>query len=203
MKENGITPMLKQYFEIKKEYPDAILFFRMGDFYEMFFDDARVAAPILEVVLTSRNKNKGDAVPLCGVPYHAMENYAAKLLARASRWPSANRSKTRPWPRGSCGAKSPICSPRPPLWKSRVWSRARATYIVSLAVDDTSLALAALDLAVSDFEVKSFPRTNLEGFLNELFRKCPREIVLAKPFEAELRSLEKRLPDFAPILVTV
>ncbi len=72
--------MLKQYFEIKKDYPDAILFFRMGDFYEMFFEDAKKAAPIMEVVLTSRDKKKENSVPLCGIPYHARDNYAAKLL---------------------------------------------------------------------------------------------------------------------------
>ena len=81
--ENGkITPMVKQYFEIKKNYPDSILFFRMGDFYEMFFDDARTAAPILEVVLTSRNKKKDNSVPLCGIPYHAKDHYASKLLKK-------------------------------------------------------------------------------------------------------------------------
>ncbi|MEI6614691.1 MAG: hypothetical protein WCL37_07320, partial [Chrysiogenales bacterium] len=82
MENLASTPMLRQYLEIKKSYPDAILFFRLGDFYEMFFDDAKTAAPILEVVLTSRNKNKEDAVPLCGIPHHAWENYAAKLLRK-------------------------------------------------------------------------------------------------------------------------
>ena len=80
MDTKKITPMLKQYFEIKKDYPDTILFFRMGDFYEMFFEDAKKAAPILEVVLTSRDKKKEDSVPLCGIPHHARDNYAAKLL---------------------------------------------------------------------------------------------------------------------------
>ena len=71
---------MKQYVEIKEKYPDCILFYRMGDFYEMFFDDALTAAPILEITLTSRNKSKEDAVPLCGFPYHAASGYITKLV---------------------------------------------------------------------------------------------------------------------------
>ena len=68
-----LTPMMRQYFEIKAEYPDAILFFRLGDFYEMFLDDAIKASRILDITLTSRNKNaEGADVPLCGVPYHSV-----------------------------------------------------------------------------------------------------------------------------------
>lgn len=72
--------MLKQYREIKAKYPDCILFFRLGDFYEMFMEDARTASPILEVVLTSRDAGKAGRMPMCGVPYHAGDNYVAKLV---------------------------------------------------------------------------------------------------------------------------
>src|SRR5947207_7964003 len=76
------TPLMRQYSAIKKEHPAALLFFRLGDFYEMFFEDAVVAAKELEITLTSRNKEKGMAVPMCGVPYHAAEGYIAKLIRR-------------------------------------------------------------------------------------------------------------------------
>jgi DNA mismatch repair protein MutS len=79
------TPLMRQYSAIKKEHPSALLFFRLGDFYEMFFDDAVVAAKELEITLTSRNKEKGLAVPMCGVPYHAAEGYIAKLIRRGYR----------------------------------------------------------------------------------------------------------------------
>jgi len=72
--------MLEQYFEIKRQAPDAILFFRMGDFYEMFFEDAEKAAPLLDLVLTSRNKGQENQSPMCGVPYHAADGYIAKLV---------------------------------------------------------------------------------------------------------------------------
>jgi DNA mismatch repair protein MutS len=75
-----VTPMMQQYLQIKERYRDAILFFRLGDFYEMFFEDAHTAAKILDIALTSRNKNEDSAVPLCGVPYHSAEPYIQKLL---------------------------------------------------------------------------------------------------------------------------
>jgi DNA mismatch repair protein MutS len=74
------TPMMRQYLEIKSGYSDAILFFRMGDFYEMFLDDALTASRILDITLTSRNKGSGDEIPFCGVPYHSVTPYIAKLI---------------------------------------------------------------------------------------------------------------------------
>jgi len=76
------TPLMRQYAAIKKDHPSALLFFRLGDFYELFFDDALVAARELQITLTSRNKEKGIAVPMCGVPYHAAENYISKLIRK-------------------------------------------------------------------------------------------------------------------------
>ena len=76
------TPLMRQYAAIKKEHPGTLLFFRLGDFYELFFEDAAVAARELEITLTARNKEKGMAVPMCGVPYHAAEGYIAKLIRR-------------------------------------------------------------------------------------------------------------------------
>src|SRR5437016_11835553 len=76
------TPLMRQYAAIKKEHPNALLFFRLGDFYELFFDDAVLAARELQITLTSRNKEKGIAVPMCGVPYHAAEGYIAKLIRK-------------------------------------------------------------------------------------------------------------------------
>ena len=76
-----LTPMLEQYFEIKRQVPDAILFYRLGDFYEMFFEDAEKAAPILDLVLTARNKGQEYEAPMCGVPWHAADQHIARLVA--------------------------------------------------------------------------------------------------------------------------
>ena len=74
------TPMLKQYQRIKNDHRDCILFFRLGDFYEMFYEDAKVASGVLDVVLTSRGSNKSGKVPMCGIPYHAAETYITRLI---------------------------------------------------------------------------------------------------------------------------
>jgi len=76
------TPLMRQYTAIKKDHPSALLFFRLGDFYELFFDDAVVAARELQITLTSRNKEKGMAIPMCGVPFHAAEGYISKLIRK-------------------------------------------------------------------------------------------------------------------------
>ena len=76
------TPLMRQYAAIKKDHPSALLFFRLGDFYELFFDDAILASRELQITLTSRNKEKGIAVPMCGVPYHAAEGYISKLIRK-------------------------------------------------------------------------------------------------------------------------
>src|ERR1041385_6437819 len=87
------TPLMRQYNAIKQQVPNALLMFRLGDFYELFFDDAIVAARDLEITLTARNKEKGAAIPMCGVPYHAAEGYIARLIQKGHR--VADRKSTR------------------------------------------------------------------------------------------------------------
>lgn len=78
----GKTPMMRQYNEIKKQYPNAILFFRLGDFYEMFGEDAQVASRELEITLTGRDAGMKERIPMCGVPYHAAESHIARLIQK-------------------------------------------------------------------------------------------------------------------------
>ena len=75
-----MTPMLRQYLEIKEQHPGTILFYRMGDFYEMFFEDAETASRILGITLTSRSREDENKVPMCGVPYHALSSYLGKMV---------------------------------------------------------------------------------------------------------------------------
>src|SRR6185295_8581524 len=74
------TPVMQQYVRIKAEHPDVLLFYRMGDFYEMFYDDAQRAAPLLDITLTARGQSNGAPIPMAGVPYHAVDHYLAKLV---------------------------------------------------------------------------------------------------------------------------
>ena len=81
----ALSPMMKQYLEIKEQNPDSLLFFRLGDFYEMFFDDARLASKELDLVLTSRDCGLEERAPMCGVPFHSVDSYIAKLVANGHK----------------------------------------------------------------------------------------------------------------------
>ena len=82
----SVTPAMRQYFDAKRQHRDAILFFRMGDFYEMFYEDALIAARALELTLTSRSKDaNGTAIPMCGIPFHAADGYVARLVRQGFR----------------------------------------------------------------------------------------------------------------------
>src|SRR6202171_5037550 len=85
MASDAATPLMRQYNSIKQQVPNALLMFRLGDFYELFYDDAVVAARELEITLTPRNKEKGMSIPMCGVPYHAAEGYIARLIHKGHR----------------------------------------------------------------------------------------------------------------------
>ena len=85
MASDASTPLMRQYNGVKQQVPNALLMFRLGDFYELFFEDAVTAARELEITLTSRNKEKGAAIPMCGVPYHAAEGYIARLIQKGYR----------------------------------------------------------------------------------------------------------------------
>jgi len=80
IKNASHTPMMQQYLQLKADHPDQLLFYRMGDFYELFYSDAKRAAELLDVTLTSRGQSAGQPIPMCGVPHHAAENYLARLI---------------------------------------------------------------------------------------------------------------------------
>src|ERR671939_1804 len=85
MTETTLTPMLRQYHELKEQHPGTLLFFRLGDFYELFFDDAVTGARELEITLTARQKERGAPIPMCGVPHHAVAGYVARLIRKGHR----------------------------------------------------------------------------------------------------------------------
>src|SRR6201989_3115207 len=85
MSNSNPTPMLRQYQELKRQHPGTLLFFRLGDFYELFFEDAITGAREMEITLTARRKEHGQPIPMCGVPYHAVANYVARLIRKGYR----------------------------------------------------------------------------------------------------------------------
>lgn len=201
--ENGkITPMLKQYFEIKNRYPDSILFFRMGDFYEMFFEDAKKAAPVLEIVLTSRDKKKENSVPLCGIPYHARDHYASKLLKKGYKVAVCEQVEDPALAKGIVKREvTQILTPGTAL-EIDLGNDEINNFVISLYRDEKSISMSSVDLSVSSFEVRSFDIDNIDSFYNEFYKKRPSEIVINKDFEEEAEKILKKFPEFSNILIT-
>jgi len=171
------TPLMRQYAAIKKEHPNALLFFRLGDFYELFFEDAVVAAKELQITLTSRNKEKDHAIPMCGVPYHAAENYLSKLLRKGFRvaiceqmeQPSAATKLVR-------REVTRVLTPGTAIDSSV--SSEENNFLAALARASGSVGLAALDLSTGEFRATEFRGPDAERrILEELQQLRPREVL--------------------------
>ena len=172
--------MMRQYRELKRQAGDALLFFRMGDFYEMFEADAERAAPLLDLVLTARDRD----VPMCGVPFHALEGYVRRCLAAGCRWRSPSRPRTRARPRGWCGARSPRSSRPGLVANADRLEGAGANYVAAVLSDQGRHGIAYLDLSTGEFAATETDRREL--FEAELDRIGARELVA--------RDAEKDLP---------
>jgi DNA mismatch repair protein MutS len=171
------TPLMRQYAAVKKEHPTALLFFRLGDFYELFFEDAIVAAKELQITLTSRNKEKGIAVPMCGVPHHAAEGYIGKLIRK--------------------GFKVAICEQMEDARLAKKLVRREVTRVVTpgtaadsligseennflaaLAQSGDCVGFAALDLSTGEFRATEFSGENpLRRVQEELEQLRPKELL--------------------------
>src|SRR3954469_1752030 len=171
------TPLMRQYTAIKKEHPNALLFFRLGDFYELFFDDAVTAARELQITLTSRNKEKDIAVPMCGVPYHAAENYLAKLLRKGFKVaiceqmedPKATKTIVR-------REVTQVLTPGTAL-DSSIGSEEN-NFLAALARVGQIVGLAVLDLSTGEFRATEFQGEDAERrVMDELQQLRPRELL--------------------------
>jgi DNA mismatch repair protein MutS len=173
------TPLMRQYAAIKKEHPNALLFFRLGDFYELFFDDAIVAARELQITLTSRNKEKGIAVPMCGVPYHAAEGYISKLIRKGFKVAICEqmedpriakklvrREVTRVVTPGTAADSSLSCEEN--------------NFLAALARVGDRVGFAALDLSTGEFRATEFQGEDAARRIQEeLSQLRPKELLYA------------------------
>jgi DNA mismatch repair protein MutS len=148
-----ITPLMNQYFRIKSQYPAEILFFRMGDFYEMFGDDAKVASKILGIALTSRGQIKGEKIPLAGIPYHAADRYLAKLLRAGKKVVVCEQVEDPKLARGI--VKRDVVEIITPgtVTVDGVIEGASNNYLVSLTGDEEKLGLAMIELTTGEFKI--------------------------------------------------
>src|SRR5215469_16478448 len=173
------TPLMRQYAAVKKEHPTALLFFRLGDFYELFFDDAVVAARELEITLTSRNKEKGIAVPMCGVPYHAAEGYIGKLIRKGFKVavceqmedPKLAKKLVR---REVTRVLTPGTSADSSLGSEE------NNFLAALAEVGEQVGFAALDLSTGEFRATEFSGSGALGRVQEELEQLrPKELLYA------------------------
>ncbi|MGB5800095.1 MAG: DNA mismatch repair protein MutS, partial [Mesorhizobium sp.] len=184
---SGVTPMMEQYIEIKAANPDSLLFYRMGDFYELFFDDAEKASQALGIVLTKRGKHQGADIPMCGVPVHAADDYLQKLIALGFRVAVCEQIED-PAEAKKRGSKSVVrrdvirlVTPGT-ITEDKLLAPSESSFLMALgrvkASSDSALALAWVDISTGAFRVAE---TGSERLLADIFRVDPRELIVAEP----------------------
>ncbi len=173
MDERVLTPMMKQYVATKKEYPDGILLFRAGDFYEMFYDDAKLAASILNITLTKRGKGEGQA-PLAGIPYHSIDPYINKLIQAGKKVVICEQTEDPKFAKGLVKrAVTRVITP------STLFSDTyENNFLCSISQINTSFGFSLVDITTGEFKVISF--NSLSELLNELILIKPKEMLLTK-----------------------
>ena len=183
------TPLMRQYLEVKNKYADSILLFRMGDFFELFFEDAVVASEVLEVALTSRDKHRDDPVPMCGFPHHASPGYIRKLLDGGFKVAVCDQVEDPRHAKGLVKREvTQVITPGVVLDADHLEAKTN-NYLLALTVQDGRHGLAALDL--STFELRVTEVEDSSTAIDELARLCPKEVLFDPRGEAGMAPLRE------------
>ena len=174
-----MTPMMRQYLDVKGRNPDSILFFRLGDFYEMFGDDAKTAARELDIVLTTRDKsnNPDERMPMCGVPYHSAEPYIARLIAKGYKVAICEQLQDPATVKGIVDRDVVRTVTPGTLMESSMLDENRSNYLCAVYLGDKS-AICFADLSTGDISVTEFPKKDTSHLENELSSYSPAECIL-------------------------
>ncbi len=189
------TPMIKQYLSIKDEYPDAMLLYRMGDFYEMFFEDAEVAARVLEITLTSRNKKDAQSIPMCGVPYRAVQGYIARLLEKGYKVAVCDQVEDPAKARGLVKREVVRVITPGMITEDDLLDARTNNFILALNCRPSRVGLAYLDISTGIFRLTE--TADRQRALDEALRIDPREIILPQdnPPEPFLQTVARRFAE--------
>jgi DNA mismatch repair protein MutS len=178
------TPMMQQYLRIKGEYPDMLLFYRMGDFYELFFDDAKRAAMLLDITLTARGKSGGNAIPMAGVPYHAAEAYLAKLVRKGESVAICEQIGDPATSKGPVERQVTRVVTPGTLTDEALLAESRDNLVAAVFIDKEAIGLAWLDLAGGRFRLTE--TDDSEALQAELERLQPAELIVDEEQAPEL-----------------
>ncbi|MGE4357869.1 MAG: DNA mismatch repair protein MutS [Candidatus Omnitrophota bacterium] len=184
--------MINQYLRIKKDYPDAILLFRLGDFYEMFFEDAKVASRVLNITLTSREAGKNRPVPMCGVPYHAVDNYLSRLLNEGFKAVIVEQVEDPKFARGIVKREVVRIVTPGTLTTDSLLRNNLNNFIISLNKKDNLFGLAIADISTGDFKLTEIDSE--EKLLTEILQLEPKEVLLPQAFKEDELFQKKFVP---------
>lgn len=175
-----MTPMMAQYMEIKKDYPDTILFFRLGDFYEMFFDDAYTASNVLELTLTSRSYSKGEKAPMCGVPFHSAENYIARLVNKGYKVAICEQVEDPALAKGIVKRDVIRIITKGSIIENSLLDESKNNYLAVIYMAENGAGLCFTDISTGVVNLTHFEDENTlqNNIMNELGTFSPSEIVL-------------------------
>lgn len=180
-----LTPMMRQYLEIKENYKDCILFFRLGDFYEMFFEDAKIASRELELVLTGRDCGLEERAPMCGIPFHAASSYIAKLISKGYKVAIGEQVEDPATAKGI--VKRDVIKVITPgtYIENNEDSEYKNTYLMCIVEENGHYAIASSDISTGEFKVTSF-KAALSSLLDEITKISPKEIIVDLNIKKEL-----------------
>lgn len=171
------TPVMKQHAAAKSAHPDCVVFFRLGDFYEMFGDDAVLVSKVLDLTLTSRNKGKPDEIPMAGVPHHAAHGYIARMLAQGHKVAICEQMADPSTVKGIV-PREVVRVITPGTWSAEEQlERGSNNWLCALEIDDEGVGVALLDLSTAELMAAVVP--DLAAALSEINRAAPREILLS------------------------
>ena len=174
-----LSPMMRQYMEIKEQYPNTILFFRLGDFYEMFFEDAKIASSVLELVLTGRDCGQAERAPMCGIPYHSCEGYIAKLVAKGYKVAICEQTEDPAKAKGIVKREVIRVITPGTVTEGSMLDEGCNNYLACICKGENTSGICFADVSTGEVHLTEFSNDAEDaGIINQLGRFSPKEVLL-------------------------
>ena len=188
----NMSPMMRQYVEIKRQNPDSILFFRLGDFYEMFFNDAKIASEELDIALTKRASGEDDKAPMCGVPYHSCESYISRLIKKGYRVSVCEQTEDPSKTKKLVSREVVRVITPGTVMNEAMLETSKNNYLATVYFDGTNASCCFVDISTSELNLTTLDPTDAPlSIINELTKFQPRELLITT-----LAYEEKRIRSF-------
>ena len=196
-----LTPMMQQYMQIKEQYKDALLFFRLGDFYELFFEDAITASRELEITLTGRDCGLDERAPMCGVPYHSVEGYIARLIDKGYKVAICEQVEDPKEAKGIVRREVIRVITPGTLLESSMLDEKNNNYLACIFKDGQSFGLSVVDISTGEFYISELTgENNAVRLTDEMSRINPREILMNQGTELDQKLVDTLRHQFSPFI---